>query len=582
MSHVSLAIRYRPQSFAEVIGQDTIKTILSRAAAEDKVVPAYLLSGTRGVGKTTIARIFAKVLNCQNAPVSEPCNECEQCKHITKGIHVDVVEIDGASNRGIDDARRLRESIAYAPMEGRYKVFIIDEAHMLTRESFNALLKTLEEPPLRSIFIFATTEAHKFPITIISRCQHFVFKTVPEEELIHHLSCILKKEQLVYEEAALRLIARKAAGSIRDSLSLLGQTLAFSGSKLTESAVRGTLGLVDQSFYEQLVLAFNNQDYLSVVRLNQELLEQGTDLGFFLREFAALWRNLFLLRQIGEAAVGSLGLLPDEGQRLITLAKKFDPIYIHAAWQMVLENQRQLLTSLEPSIALELLFFNLTLLPNLVSLEQLSKVASSLSSSGTISSITVPMVEGKDLPSIPPEVNAQKVIEAPSVRDIQKKNLVTDNNKIQLDIGVQQVEEVSLEKVDVFSLEEKESVEETPSWEAFLAHCIKSTPELGTHLFSKVSGVFHNNELILKTTSHFQYEKILFEKFEILQQLLTSYIGEGYSIQVVKPKHVVKPESELKNEVASHPVIQALQQNFDAKLLRCTLRDDTSNDNFKI
>ena len=179
MNHASLAARYRPQSFADVTGQDMVKAILSRAAAEDRVAPAYLLSGTRGVGKTTIARIFAKALNCERAPTADPCNQCDSCRRIAQGGHVDVVEIDGASNRGIDDARRLREAIAYAPMEGRYKVFIIDEAHMLTRESFNALLKTLEEPPPRATFILATTEAHKFPATIVSRCQHFAFRAIP-------------------------------------------------------------------------------------------------------------------------------------------------------------------------------------------------------------------------------------------------------------------------------------------------------------------------------------------------------------------------------------------------------------------
>ena len=179
-ANASLAALYRPQTFAEVVGQDMVKSILSRAAREDRVAPAYLLSGTRGVGKTTIARIFAKALNCEHAPTGEPCNQCESCRRITQGNFVDVVEIDGASNRGIDDIRRLRDAVGYAPLEGRYKVFIIDEAHMLTKEAFNALLKTLEEPPARVTFIMATTEQHKFPVTIISRCQHFVFRCIQE------------------------------------------------------------------------------------------------------------------------------------------------------------------------------------------------------------------------------------------------------------------------------------------------------------------------------------------------------------------------------------------------------------------
>lgn len=369
MNHASLAARYRPQTFADVTGQDTVKAILSRAAAEDRVAPAYLLSGTRGVGKTTIARVFAKALNCAQAPTSEPCNQCEQCKRITLGAHVDVVEIDGASNRGIDDARRLREAIGYAPMEGRYKVFIIDEAHMLTRDAFNALLKTLEEPPARATFILATTEPHKFPVTIISRCQHFIFKALPEAKLAEHLARILKQENLPFEDVAVRLLARRAAGSVRDSMSLMGQTLALGGDALTEAAVRSVLGLAGQELFERLLGSVRSQDCLAVAALTRELLERGVDLGFFLRELAMLWRNLFLLRQSGEAALAVVDLPEAESRRLLVLSQDFELSVIHAAWQLVLEGQRQVLGSLEPGAALELLLLNLALLPRLASLE---------------------------------------------------------------------------------------------------------------------------------------------------------------------------------------------------------------------
>ena len=277
-ANASLAALYRPQTFAEVVGQDMVKAILSRAAREDRVAPAYLLSGTRGVGKTTIARIFAKALNCEHAPTGEPCNECEACRRITQGNFVDVVEIDGASNRGIDDIRRLRDAVGYAPLEGRYKVFIIDEAHMLTKEAFNALLKTLEEPPARVTFIMATTEQHKFPVTIISRCQHFVFRQIPESVLEEHIRNILRREGREFEDEAARLIARRAAGSVRDSMSLLGQVLALGCAPeepLTARQAREVLGLAGREVMDQLLDALARQDAAGIAALVRELLAQG-------------------------------------------------------------------------------------------------------------------------------------------------------------------------------------------------------------------------------------------------------------------------------------------------------------------
>ena len=370
MKHLSLAARYRPQNFAQVAGQDMVKAVLSRAAAEDRPAAAYLLSGTRGVGKTTIARIFAKALNCQHAPGPEPCNQCEQCRKITQGVHVDVTEIDGASNNSVEDARSLRETIGYAPMEGRYKIFIIDEAHMLTRNAFNALLKTLEEPPERVVFIFATTEAHKFPITIVSRCQHFVFRHLSEDALFAHLTAVLRKENAAFEEGAVRLIARRAAGSVRDSMSLLDQTLALGGEELTVAATRQVLGLAGQELFAELFTALEGQDCAAVANLCGQILQQGVDIGFFMRELAGNLRNLFLLRQSGQAIVPSLRLPADEAALWQGIAPQFSAAHLHAAWQMALDAQRGIVQSPEPAAALELLLLNLALLPQLLPVGQ--------------------------------------------------------------------------------------------------------------------------------------------------------------------------------------------------------------------
>ncbi|MGE4194983.1 MAG: DNA polymerase III subunit gamma/tau [Pseudodesulfovibrio sp.] len=369
MSTSNLTAKYRPQTFEEVAGQQAVKSILSRAAAQDKIAPAYLFSGTRGVGKTTIARIFAKALNCVNAPTGEPCNQCSHCKQITAGVAVDVIEIDGASNRGIDDARRLKEDIGYAPLEGRYKVFIIDEAHMLTKEAFNALLKTLEEPPPRATFIMATTEHHKFPATIISRCQHYTFKMLPQAELVAHLEKIMDLEGLQYEPGALQIIAKRGAGSVRDSMSLLGQALAMGEDVLREADVRGFLGLAGQDVFFGLMESMHSRNLVAVGQVLRQVLDQGLDLGFFLRELTNCWRNMFLLRQAGEEALPLLGLSGEEARGWMDWASKFEPAHIHACWQMTLDGQRKVMTSLEPALALELLLLNLTSLPDLINLE---------------------------------------------------------------------------------------------------------------------------------------------------------------------------------------------------------------------
>ena len=624
MSHASLAARYRPQTFAEVTGQETVKAILSRAAAEDKVAPAYLLSGTRGVGKTTIARIFAKALNCVHAPTGEPCNQCEQCRRITMGNHVDVVEIDGASNRGIDDARRLREAIAYAPMEGRYKVFIIDEAHMLTRESFNALLKTLEEPPPRAAFILATTEAHKFPITIVSRCQHFIFKAIPEAELVAHLTRVLNKEGIPFEENAVRLLARRAAGSVRDSMSLLGQTLALGGDHLTEASTRSVLGLAGQELYERLLSALKAQDCLAVAALTQELLERGVDLGFFLRELTTLWRNLFLIRQAGAAATAALDMPDAEKQRLLDLAPQFDPAYIHAAWQMVLESQRQVLTSLEPSAALELLLLNLALLPRLVSLETLSRTtvapasgtpaapapsapAAPVSSPSAPAAAPVqPTFSGTQPPSakpsqtsaipprpapaasrtpVPPRPVAapaaparpaapqgtppwETATPAPSEQSEPSATVAPTDAPHPLDTAP------AKDAASARSKKKHASTVPAPSeaWMDFVEFCRKNQSDVTLSLpaLTQANGVFSEGVLTLATTSAIQYEQLSApSRLSELERLASDYSGKAVSVQVSAPERLHKTEAELKKEFASHPVIKSLTETFGASLIRC-------------
>lgn len=572
MNHASLAARYRPQSFAEVTGQDLVRTVLSRAAAQDRVAPAYLLSGTRGVGKTTIARIFAKALNCEHAPTPEPCNQCEQCRRVSQGNHVDVVEIDGASNRGIEDARRLREAIAYAPMEGRYKVFIIDEAHMLTRESFNALLKTLEEPPPRATFILATTEAHKFPATIVSRCQHFAFRAIPEADLAEHLRRILQKEGLPFEDAAVSLIARRAAGSVRDSMSLLGQVLALGGETLTESMTRNILGLAGQELYENLLAAFRQGDCLAVARLARELLESGVDLGFFLREFALLWRNLFLIRQAGPAAAELLELPEAERQRLVELAPGLDLTYIHAAWQMVLESQRQILTSIEPAAALELLLLNLALLPRLVSLEVLS-------GSADASSHRTDTPGGRSVsPSPPPDRTPPREFTpspVPALGKVAEKIERTTNPSEALGSSEDENHEQKEPDSQTAASVPDHGSASADLWKEFLIYCTEHADcALSLPALEQARGVFDETGFTLATISRVQYEQLTdAAALTALRRLVSEFRGQELEVFVQEPRPR-RTEAELKRDMAGHETVRALTEAFDACLIRCTPVED--------
>lgn len=361
-----LTKKYRPQYFREVVGQEAIKRVLSRAALEDRVAPAYLFSGTRGVGKTTLARILAKAINCKEAPTAEPCNQCLNCKSITKGNFPDVLEIDGASHTGVDHVRKLREDVFLPPLHSRYKVIIIDEAHMLSKSAFNALLKTLEEPPKHCVFIFATTEPEKFPITIISRCQHYVFKSLSQKDISEHLKKILKQEKVDFEEKAVELIARRGNGAIRDAMSLLGQVLVFSENKLLAQEVQLLLGLAGEELFIRIFEIIYKEDLEAIHKLVEEVRAQGLDLSFFLQEFGYYWRNLFILSQLKERAKSILELEENKFNLWLKIALTLGEERIHLSWQMLLEEQKNILKSVDPMLSLEMFLFNLAYLPKLV------------------------------------------------------------------------------------------------------------------------------------------------------------------------------------------------------------------------
>ncbi len=298
MSYLIFARKYRPMTFEEMIGQKAIVQTLRNAIKNDRVAQAYIFSGMRGVGKTTAARILAKALNCQHGPSPTPCNKCEFCREVNEDRSIDVFEIDGASNRGIDDVRSLRESVKYKPIHSRNKVIIIDEVHMLTKEAFNALLKTLEEPPPHTVFIFATTEFHKVPATIVSRCQHFEFKKISQKEIINHLLDITQKEKITISSLGLTLLAKAAEGSLRDVQSLLDQAVAFSGENIRDEDLKEILGVMNREMLMECAAIIFDSKPGSVFSLVEKVITNGHDLRFFFKELVSHFRNLLLIKTV--------------------------------------------------------------------------------------------------------------------------------------------------------------------------------------------------------------------------------------------------------------------------------------------
>lgn len=355
MAYVALYRRWRPQDFDALVGQQAVKTALSNALTSGRIAHAYLFSGPRGTGKTSTARILAKALNCESGPTPHPCGHCLNCERITAGTSMDVFEIDAASNRGIEEIKSLREQLAFAPVNGRYKIYIIDEVHMLTTEAFNALLKTLEEPPAHVIFILATTDPHRIPATIHSRCQRFDFRRVTVDEIAEHLALVAEKSGINADAEALRLIAIQAEGGMRDALSLLDQC-GVMAQQVTVQTVREVLGIVGREALRELVLGIGRQDVPQVLEQLNNLLQQGKDVKQILTELTEYLRALLLYQA---APSYQEAYLTDTAEELAKCVPLFSRDRIMAAQQRLHEAVGELRWTMRPRITAELCLFDL-------------------------------------------------------------------------------------------------------------------------------------------------------------------------------------------------------------------------------
>lgn len=359
MSYLVLARKWRPQTFADVVGQQPVVQTLKNGLLRNRVAHAMIFSGVRGVGKTTLARIMAKALNCQGEGDDKPCNACESCLEITKGAAVDLHEIDGASNRGIQEIRELKENIRFFPVKGRYKIIIIDEVHMLTTEAFNALLKTLEEPPAHVYFMFATTELHKVPVTILSRCQRYELKRVPFGELKEFFAKIASEENVKVSERAIEMIAREADGSVRDGLSLLDQIFSFCGETVDEKDMVQVLGLVDRKIFTHLSVALLGGDLEKSLALLEESYSAGLDLKRFAGDLLQYFRAIMICQNCSNPA-GLLDVSDQELKELSELALNHCKETVYRYFQILIEGVEEMRYSSKPRLTMEMSFIKAT------------------------------------------------------------------------------------------------------------------------------------------------------------------------------------------------------------------------------
>ena len=402
-----IARKYRPQSFRDVVNQEHVKTTLENAIAQNRIAHGYIFSGQRGTGKTTVARILARCLNCVNGPTASPCGVCASCVEIANGNAPDVIEIDAASNRGINEMRELRENVRYQPARDRFKIFIIDEAHQITNEAFNALLKTIEEPPPWAVFVLCTTEAHKIPATIASRCQHFSFRSVDFDDLTARMAWICGQEGIEADPEALAVLAQAGEGSVRDSLSALDQAIACCGLKLNAADVRALLGAFSLDSLQHVSQALTDGDSRRMLEVVDELERGGHNLQHFARELSRYLRNLLVARIAG-AETRLIAASPAERNRVAEIASQFSEEDLTRYLSLTLEIFKDLQFSLQPRFHLEIG------LVRLVQAGRLMPIEEALASLGTESPAKDAAPPAKQTPPPPRAPAAATSVSAPA------------------------------------------------------------------------------------------------------------------------------------------------------------------------
>lgn len=517
MSYTVLARKWRPQIFDEVVGQGHVVQTLQNALSAKRIAHAYLFSGVRGVGKTTVARLLSKALNCEKGISTDICNQCVSCQEITGGISMDVLEIDGASNTGVDDVREIKDSVKYMPSKGRYKVYIIDEVHMLSTSAFNALLKTLEEPPAHVVFILATTEHHKIPLTIISRCQHFNFRRLTTEEVKAKLIAIAAEEGIKASDEAMYLISKESEGSIRDAQSLLDQVISYSGLAFERKDVVDLLGLIDKELLLDILCALVERDGERVLKLIDDTYNFGYDEKRLCQNLLELVRDLSVMKSVKDAE----SFLDRPAQEVEALKKIVNAIgseELQLYFKYLSQGLEEISRASYSRVVLEMTFLKIVGLPSFKSLSDIIQRLDDLEKKGGVElsgDIVHGATEGRGKSNF----------------DSNKPVISTDERRPKIDgekKGDDESPQAHLEKKEA-----KGSTVKDLGWESFLKFVFKKKPALGSQLNSATVLSIDDKKVVLGVRKGYLYDYLTDDDaMESLKSLSGSFFKESFSIKI--------------------------------------------------
>jgi len=545
MSYLVLARKWRPQVFEDVVGQEHVTRTLQNAIKTGRVAHAYLFTGARGVGKTSAARILAKALNCINGPTPVPCNTCESCKEIAGGSSMDVFEIDGASNTGVDDIRELRENIKFPPIKCRYRIYIIDEVHMLSTNAFNALLKTLEEPPPHVIFVFATTDPQKIPVTILSRCQEFDFKRIPALLIQERLKTIAESEKIKITDRGLHIIAREADGGMRDAQSILDQVISFAGEEVSDEDVAKSLGVIDREVLKNVVKSIMERTPAGCIQVVERVYDYGYDVRLFCKNLLEYIRNLTVLKVIKDP--GQLIDLPDgEIAELKTLSDGFSQDELQQLFAILSRGEEELKRSSSPRLSLEMTLIKMATLRPLIPVSELME-----------------MVKGLE----------QGIGKAWSLekKEDEKMRSLEDEKKIltsqPLNLSTSQLHNLSIpareEKVEAHI----ELEEPGDTWKSFMQLVRKKRPPLASKLEHGRLIELSDTEVRIGFDKGIYLDMISKEDIKALEEMLNGHLSRSMKVVVaplVKERKVQEP---IKKEQPRQPIIEEALKVFGGRIV---------------